>query len=79
MANLLCIAEKSMENEESKEFLQSENQGKNGFIKIVPSETFSIIPLSSSPPSSLSPSSGMTVVPFSDFRLTLHFFVVIRE
>ncbi|XP_078365795.1 uncharacterized protein LOC144650033 isoform X2 [Oculina patagonica] len=50
--------ENSKEKEDSKEFISSEKHNKNGFIKIAPSKTISVLPLSSSPPPSSSSSSG---------------------
>jgi len=61
---LLCIAENSKEKEESKESLLNEKQGKNGFIKILPSKTL-LLSSSSATSSSTSSSSGITFVPLS--------------
>ena len=53
----LTILENSKEMEESKDYVSSDQHGKNGFIKIAPTQIFSLLPA----PSSLS-SSGTTTV-----------------
>lgn len=63
----LCVAENSKVKEESKESLVNEKQGKNGFIKILPSKTLlPSLSSASSSSSSTSSSSGITFVPLSD-------------